>query len=102
MYKNLTGGTAMELMSDIFSRFISTVSSISYRDIIDMLLLAYFIYKGIKLVRETKAQQLIVGIFVVVVIYVIASELRLKMMTFILENFFQVGILAVVIVFQPE
>ena len=102
MYKNLTGGTAMELMSDIFSRFISTVSSISYRDTLDMLLLAYFIYKGIKLVRETKAQQLIVGIFVVVVIYVIASELRLKMMTFILENFFQVGVLAVVIVFQPE
>lgn len=84
------------------SRFLSILGSIQFIDIIDMLLLAYFIYKGIKLVRETKAQQLLMGIMIIVAVYVVASELELKAMSYLLENFFQVGILAVVIVFQPE
>ncbi len=96
------GKTMLEYVSDIFSRFISILSSINIRDIIDMLLLTYFIYKGIKLVRETKAQQLIVGIVIVVIVYLVASELELKVMSYLLENFFQVGIIAVVVVFQPE
>lgn len=88
--------------SDILERFLSTLVSIDYRDIIDMLLLSYFIYKGIKLVRETKAQQLLTGILIIVAVYIVSSQLKLKVMSYLLQNFFQVGILAVVIVFQPE
>lgn len=90
-------------LSNTATRILSVVSSIQVMDIIDMVLMAYFIYKGIKLIRETKAQQLITGIFIVLAIYVISSTvLQLRMMSYLLKNFFQVGLIALVVVFQPE
>ncbi len=85
-------------------RIASVISSIRIKDIIDILLMTYIIYKGFKLVRETKAQQLITGIFIILVIYFIASPsvLDLRMMSYLLDNFFQVGLIALVVVFQPE
>ncbi|MBQ8623138.1 MAG: diadenylate cyclase CdaA [Oscillospiraceae bacterium] len=92
----------LERILDLLSRLTSTLTTITFIDIIDMLLLAYIIYKGIKFIRETKAQQLIIGIFILVGIYIISSTFELKVMSFLLENFFQIGILALIIVFQPE
>ena len=92
----------MEYITDMLSRFVSTVSSIDIQDVIDMILLTYCVYKGIKLVRETKAQQLLVGILIVVAVYIVVSELELKAMSYLLQNFFQVGLIALVVVFQPE
>ncbi|MCR5816592.1 MAG: diadenylate cyclase CdaA [Ruminococcus sp.] len=76
--------------------------SIRITDIIDMALLSYLIYHGIRLVRETRAQQLIKGIIVLVGAYVIAVVANLQTMRFILKNCFQWGILAILILFQPE
>ncbi len=87
---------------DFLARLSSTLTTITLIDIIDMLLLIFIIYKGIKFVRETKAQQLITGIIILVGIYFFSSMLELKVMSFLLENFFQIGILALVVVFQPE
>lgn len=101
MFKHQGGGKA-KLISDLTSRLFSTLGSINYKDIIDMILLTYVIYKGIKLVRETKAQQLIIGICIIAAVYLISAGLELKAMSYLLQNFFQVGILALVIVFQPE
>lgn len=102
-------GTSAGYMSDVVSwfanlgaRVLSVIASIQIIDIIDMLLMAYVIYKGFKLIRETKAQQLITGILIVLGIYALSSSLKLKMMSYLLQNFFQVGLIAVVIVFQPE
>lgn len=92
----------MEYITDMLSRLVSTVSSIDIKDVIDMILLTYCVYKGIKLVRETKAQQLLVGILIVVAVYIVVSELELKAMSYLLQNFFQVGLIALVVVFQPE
>ncbi len=89
-------------MTDTASKIISVFASIQFIDVIDMLLMAYILYKGFKLVRETKAQQLLTGIIVVVVIYAVSAALQLKMMSYLLQNFFQVGLIALVVVFQPE
>lgn len=88
--------------ANIGARVLSVISSIQIIDIIDMLLMAYIIYKGFRLIRETKAQQLITGIVIVLAIYALASSLKLKMMSYLLQNFFQVGLIAIVVVFQPE
>ncbi len=96
--------TAFVTLTDIFARIISVITSIQFFDVIDMLLLAFIIYKGFKIVRETKAQQLIMGIIIILVLYAIASPyvLNLRVMSYLLQNFFQVGLIAIVIVFQPE
>lgn len=94
--------TLLGFLANLSSRILSIFASIQPIDIIDMILVAYIFYKGFKLIRETKAQQLITGIFIVVVIYALSAALKLKVMSYLLENFFQVGLIAIVIVFQPE
>ncbi len=101
-------GTAMEkamtFLSDIASRVVGIVASLEVSDLLDMLLLTYIFYKGFKIVRETKAQQLVKGILIIAIIYAISSPyvLNLRVMSYLLDNFIQVGIIAIVIVFQPE
>lgn len=92
----------MDSIVNFIARVGSTIASISFVDILDIIILAFIIYKGVKIVKETKAQQLITGIIVIVAIYALSSWLNLKVMAFLLENFLQIGIIALVIVFQPE
>ncbi len=92
----------MNYIIDVFSNISSVVKSISIADIIDMIILSYLLYKGIKLIKETRAEQLIKGIALLCVAYFIVDKLELKTMGFLLHNFFQWGILAIIIMFQPE
>lgn len=89
-------------MRDIFNAFISVCMSISLADILDMVLLSYLLFKFMQLVRETRAQQLVKGICIMLVGYLIADFLQLKIMTLLLTTCFQWGILALIIMFQPE
>ncbi|NLZ45775.1 MAG: TIGR00159 family protein [Clostridiales bacterium] len=91
-----------EYISEIFSAFISVFRSISIPDILDMAILSYLIYHGIKLVKETRAQQLIKGIAIICIAYMVANLFELKTMTFLLRTLFNWGILAIIILFQPE
>lgn len=92
----------MGYVGDVLSALVSVIKSISLPDIVDMAILAYLIYHGIKLVRETRATQLIKGIVIICVAYMISSFLDLKVLTFLLKNVFQWGIIAIIILFQPE
>lgn len=92
----------VEFLADIASRILNVVASIELVDVIDMLLMAFIIYKGIKIVKETKAVQLLSGIVIILITYAVSAALKLKMMTYLFGNFFQVGVIALVVVFQPE
>ena len=61
----------MDYIREAFSALISVFMSISLPDIIDMAILSYLIYHGIKLIRETRATQLIKGIVIICVAYMI-------------------------------
>ncbi|MEG0750950.1 MAG: diadenylate cyclase CdaA [Oscillospiraceae bacterium] len=73
-----------------------------WRDIVDILLVAYLIYQLITLVRRTRAAQLLRGIVVLLIAFFLSRELGLKTMKFLLENVLSFGLLALVVVFQPE
>ena len=71
-------------------------------DFIDIVIVAFALYKGIHLVKETRAQQLVKGIVLLVIILGASTLFQLHTITYILKNTMQVGVLAVLIVFQPE
>ena len=71
-------------------------------DIIDILLVAFIFYKGIGLVKETRAQQVLKGIVFLLVLVPLSEWLRLDALNYILVNVMQIGIIAIIIVFQPE
>lgn len=71
-------------------------------DTLDIALIAYVIYKGIRIVRETRAGQLVKGILLMGGIYLVVAVLQMRTTLWLLNRVFEMGILAVVIVFQPE
>lgn len=72
------------------------------RTFLDILLVAYILYKLFSLIRGTRAVPLINGVFTLVVAYLAASLLRFYTIQFILENAFIAASVAIPIIFQPE
>ncbi len=71
-------------------------------DILDILIVAYLIYKIIFWIKETRAWTLFKGIIVIFLFTVVAFVLHLNTILWILSNTISVGIIAVIVVFQPE
>lgn len=87
---------------DIIDGLLSVISTIRPIDIVDMLILAYVIYLVLKLIRETRAGQLVKGILFLVVGYYVSRFIGLTAVTYILKQALSIGILAMIILFQPE
>lgn len=79
-----------------------TRPSLGITDILDILIVAYIIYKLIFWIKETRAWVLFKGILVIFALAAVATLLQLNTILFILSNTISVGIIAVIIVFQPE
>lgn len=89
-------------IEDIFGNFLRIVRSVTVFDVIDILLLTFLIYALISLMRETRAMQLLKGIFLLLLVFILVKSFELKVMGYLIDNFLQVGIIALIIVFQPE
>ncbi len=87
---------------NIYANFIATIESLTFWDVIDLLLLVAMFFVVIRLMRETRATQLFKGIMLLLVVLLIMAISPLKVTSFLFQNLIQVGLLAVVIVFQPE
>ena len=92
----------MSAITDALLSILNVFKSIRIADIIDILILSFLIYHGIKLIRETRAQQLVKGILLLVAFYLISVFLNLQTMKYLLKLCFQWGFLAIIILFQPE
>lgn len=86
---------ALQSVLDLFS-------NMRIRDIIDILIVAAVIYKVYTLLKETRAEQLIKGIVVLVILTQISERLELYTIHYILSNTMTVGAIALLVVFQPE
>lgn len=78
------------------------LTTIELKDIIDILVISYAIYKMIQLVKETRAAQLLKGFIGILIIYWVSSWLNLYTVTWVLNNILTVGMILIVVVFQPE
>lgn len=86
-------------MSEIFNNIISGVG---ITDVIDVAIVAFVIYKVLGFIRETRALQLVKGLLILVVITILSDQFNLYTLNWILRNTLQMGVIALVIVFQPE
>lgn len=89
-------------MKDLLYSLLNVLKTIQIIDVIDILLLTYIVYKAIKLIRETRAGQLIKGIGLLLMTYVLCNFFEFKAITFILKKAIDVGLIAILIMFQPE
>ena len=89
------------VLESFFSAF-NQFRTISFIDILDILIVAYIIYRVMKLLKDTSAERLIKGIIILVGIMLLASMLHLTMISWLLQQALNVGLFAIVVVFQPE
>lgn len=75
---------------------------LSLADILDILLLALLIYIVFRWIRGTSAMSIFVAIISLYVIRVIVSAFNMRLMTNIMETVLDVGLIAVIVIFQPE
>ena len=80
----------------------NTIKNISIFSVLDIIVVAYIFYKGYMIIRETRAEQLLKGIILMVALIPISYLLNLEVLNFILNKTLTVGLLSVVIIFQPE
>ena len=92
----------MSLLHDFWETLVSVVRTMGPWDLLDIALLSYIIYYFYKLVRETRAGQLFKGIAFLLLVYAFGEIVELKAITYLLEKLFSFGVLAILIVFQPE
>jgi diadenylate cyclase len=95
----------MDLLQSLFSNlsmFDYGMPSVGIIDVLDILIVAYVIYKIVFWIKETRAWVLFKGIMVILVFALVAMILHLNTILWILSNTISVGIIALLVVFQPE
>ena len=80
----------------------NTLALMRWQDIIDIILVAVVLYEIIKLLRDSSAGQVLKGIVVIIIATQIFGWLQLNVLYYLLSKTLQIGILALVILFQPE
>lgn len=78
------------------------IPRITWTDIIEIVIIAFVIYNVMVWIKNTKAWVLLKGIIIVVIFALIAYILNLKTILWIAGKTISVGIIALVIIFQPE
>lgn len=84
---------------DYITKFIRLIKM---TDIIDIVLVAVITYQLLKMLKETRAIQLVKGIAILFVLMQVSAWMNFTTINYILRNVMQVGLFSVVVIFQPE
>ncbi|OPJ61413.1 diadenylate cyclase CdaA [Clostridium oryzae] len=87
---------------ELFNMILYTVKGMDIWSVLDILVISYIFYKAYTIVKETRAEQLIKGILLIVMLIPISGLLHLTMLNMLLNKTITIGVLSIVIIFQPE
>lgn len=94
----------MEAIGNFINNYLVWLSlpKINFTDIIEICILAFLIYHVVKWVKNTRAWTLVKGLVVIMIFWLFAVIFELNVIIWIIKNTISVGIIAIVIIFQPE
>lgn len=92
----------MQGIKEFFVNGFNYLSTIQVNDIIDIIIVAYLIYKIIGLIRKTSSYNLAKGLVLVLIMVWLSGILKLTMINYLLKKAVEIGLIALVIIFQPE
>ena len=94
--------SVLESLMRLGDAIYSSARNFTLRDAVDVLIVTFLLYELIKLVRDTRAGQLVKGIILLVALFLVSHYFNFLMLNQILRAFVQSAIIVVVILFQPE
>ncbi|MDR3593774.1 diadenylate cyclase CdaA [Clostridium sp.] len=89
-------------MQELLSMLEKSFSNMTVWSVMDILVVSFIFYKAYMLIKETRAEQLLKGIILIIALIPISYLLKLDMLYFILNKTLTIGVLSVIIIFQPE
>ena len=93
----------MTFISDWWQNFLGVLRTYSFlSDTIDILLVALFVFFVVRLVRDSRAEQFVRAIVLLLILYVVAVFFDLTTVQYMLKTVFNSGLILMIIVFQPE
>ena len=90
------------MFAGFYEGLMNQLELIKITDIIDILLVTFVIYKALRFIRDTRAVHLLKGVIVLVVTMQVSQFAKLHTVHYLLSNALQLGLIAIIIVFQPE
>ena len=92
----------MNTVAGFFQDIGNLISTIGFADIVDIIIVAYLIYKVIDLIRKTSSYNLARGLLVLLIALWLSGMFKLAMINYLLRKAVDIGLIALVIIFQPE
>lgn len=92
----------MEAIRRIIDDYRLTIPGVFFTDIIEIIILAFLIYHVVKWIKNTRAWSLVKGLVVIMLFWLVAVVFQLNVVIWLISNTIDVGIIAILIVFQPE
>ena len=89
-------------VSDLLRNIHFFLQSLSWRNSLDVLVVAFLLYQLLKLIRGTQAVQLLLGLAVIFAVGWAAQLLHLRLLEFVFNNGTQAIVIAAMVLFQPE
>lgn len=94
--------TVVSYLTEKSQMILNLVRQFSWKDALDIAIMTVLLYSAIKLIRETRAGQLVKGITLLFALFLISHYLQLTLLNALLQTFLQSSFIVVVILFQPE
>jgi len=88
----------VEFVQELFRQ----VTTMQWSDYLDIIIVAYLLYRLFSLVRTTGTMRVAVTVVAIIIFASLTEVLKLHALNFIFDQFIQVGLIAVVVLFQPE
>ena len=102
----LEGGAAMEgfngLLSDLLNVLQNFIQTVRIWDVLDMAIVSFLIYKLITFFSKSNSMNVVKGILLLVAVMVLATFADLPVVKYLLGNTFEMGLIIVIVLFQPE
>jgi diadenylate cyclase len=92
----------MDSLREFFRVILSLIMNAKLWDILDILIVAYILYKIITVVRKTSSGGVIKGIILIIAVMWLSSLLNLNVISYLLIQTMKLGVLVLIILFQPE
>ena len=88
--------------SDFWANLLDVIKRISFFDVLDIIVVSVMLYFLFKFIRDRRAGKLAMGVIILLILRILSDLLNMYLLQFIMRGIFQVGLITLVILFQPE
>ncbi|MCR4805624.1 MAG: diadenylate cyclase CdaA [Clostridia bacterium] len=86
----------------MLDRILSIISVLEFTDVLDILIVFFIASYAVRFIRTTRTWQLGKGLLIIVAVYVLSNVFHLYTVSWLIGNLLSIGLIALVVVFQPE